>query len=656
MKALRLARRLVPYMAVHTGELVRAALAALVLTGAELSRPLILRHVIDDAVPAADIHAILFFGVLFVGILVVSIVIGYYQLVLMASVGISVVNRLKSELFSHLLRLDLAFFDRHKVGWLISRAESDGEQIKQLCSHIAIRLFTDGLVFTAIIVTLYRSDADVARPMLAVVALMFCFVFGFLSWIRGFYDDVRTRYSELVGFISEYVGGIQIIQLYNRQTDIRRELNAASDAYYDAQVKSAFCEYGFWAFFSFVTETVLIGVIVWVGVGKYCAGTMSLGKLVMFIQFARQMTWPLHSLSENLNQIPRAFVAAERLFGLLDEAPSIDVRAVEEKEPRAARRFATLTFRDVAFRYGAEGGGFAVSDLNFQIRRGETVAIVGPSGGGKSTTANLLCRFADPTQGAVLCDDVDLRDIPLPEWRRTLGLVLQDVYLFPGTVLDNLRALDRTIDPAAVRQAAERLGAASFIARFPQGYDTELAERGANLSAGERQLLSFTRALCHDPELLILDEATSSIDPQTEALLQQALERLLDGRTAVIIAHRLSTIRRADRILVFDGGRIRERGTHDELLAARGLYERLYTLQARADAVARDGDGNGDGHGDSDGHGSDDGNSDGDGDGNGDRTDGRAEGLAGGAATDGADHRTASRSSSRTRARAEARP
>jgi ATP-binding cassette subfamily B protein len=509
--------------------------------------------------------------------------------------------------------MDLSFFNKHKVGWLLSRVESDTEQLKQLCSHVTARLFTDALVFVGIAVMLLISDFDVALPMVLVVFLLLAFVLRFLDWIRHIYDRLRSCYADLTGFISEYVQGIQIIQLYNREDDIEAELKDKSDALYDAQVKSNFYAYGFWAFFAFFTETVLIVIILYLGIGKYMAGTMSLGKLVMFIEFARQMTWPLHSLSENLNQIQRSFVAANRIFNLLDEKTGVPSNLCDDGGFHSPE---LIEFSNVSFCYGTKEAAarklaeksqdsplvalvheahmsgdkdekleWALRGINFKIKKGEKIAIVGPSGSGKTTTANLLCRFYDPTGGSILIDGKELSELSPQVWRRSIGLVLQDICLFPGTVDDNLRALDPEISKDRIRAAAKELGAHKFIERFQNGYETELAERGVNLSQGERQLLSFTRALVFDPQIMILDEATSSIDRHTEMILQKALDKLLEGRTAVIIAHRLSTIRNADRILVFNEGTIVEDGSHDELIACNGLYKRLYSLQSKNEQV-----------------------------------------------------------------------
>lgn len=586
--ARRIFCRLVPYFRGHGVELTGGLVLLLVSTAVALGRPLILRFLIDHAVAGAasagpvDHGPALQAAALFVALLVVGVVAGYAQVVALSRIGLSVVNRIKSDAFRHMLALDLAFFDRHRTGWLIARVESDAEQLKNLCSHLSVQIIMQGLVFAGILAILFRTDAAIALRMTGLLAILLAVIGLYLSRLRRVYDAVRAKYAELTGFISEYLQGIPVVRLYGRERAVRDGLAARNADRYESQRHAAFCDYGFWAAFTFFTETVLIAIILWSGIGKVFAGEMTIGTVVLFLEYARQLVMPIHHFSEQFNEIQRGAVAAGRLFGVLDLAA-----AVVDPAPATAGRIApgTIEFRGVDFAYIP--GEPVLADVSFTIRRGERVAIVGPSGGGKTTIANLLARFYDPDAGAILIDGADLRTLPLGAWRRSIGLVPQEVFLFPGDVTDNLRCLDPGVPPEAVEAAARAIGADAIIRRFPDGYATSLAERGANLSMGERQLLGFTRALTLDPALLILDEATASIDPATEGLLQGALERLLEGRTAVIVAHRLSTVRFADRILVVDGGRLVESGSHPDLLERGGLYARLHELQAVGTGAAR---------------------------------------------------------------------
>jgi ABC-type multidrug transport system fused ATPase/permease subunit len=497
----------------------------------------------------------------------------------MSGFGLRIINTLKGRLFAHILSLDLSFFCRHQVGWLLSRVESDCEQLKNFCSQTTIRMFMDGLIFVGVLLAIFISEPVIAPYITILMSVLFVMVFVFLGRMRRAYDLVRSRYAELTSFVSEYIQGISVIRLYNRENEVRRHLRVIGNQRYDAELRASVYEYGFWSFFNFLTETFLVLIILYFSIPRIMRGEMSIGKLVMLIEFSRQMTWPLLHFMENFNNVQRAFVAADRVFSILDEKSCLGETGLKYTGfPEQ------IEFRDVSFHYKPENP--VLHNLNFTIKRGEKIALVGPSGGGKSTIASLLCRFYDPCSGQILIDGQDLATIDPADWRKSIGLVLQDIYLFPGTILDNLRVLDKEVPAEQVHKAAETLGAAPFIVRQKDGYDTELSERGGNLSLGERQLLSFTRALTFGPELLILDEATASIDPYTELLLQRALEKLLQGRTAVIVAHRLSTIQNVDRILVIENGEIAEQGTHTELIAQNGLYSRLYNLQSEKEKIA----------------------------------------------------------------------
>jgi ATP-binding cassette subfamily B protein len=339
------------------------------------------------------------------------------------------------------------------------------------------------------------------------------------------------------------------------------------------EVPAQFLDYGFWSVFLYA-EIIAIVIVLALGVRAVFAGTLTVGVLVLFIEYIRQMFQPIMQLSEQLNFFQRSLVSVERVMGILETKPAVTDGGADPAELHFEH---SVAFEGVWFAY--EGENWVVRDLSFAIPKGQKIALVGESGGGKSTIVNLLLRFYDPQRGRITVDGRDIRDFPLHAWRELIGLVLQDVFLFPGTVKDNIRVFDQSISEEQVARVAEVTCADRFIGALPGGYDGDLAERGANLSVGERQLLSFARALAYDPPLLVLDEATSSVDPHTERTVQEALDHLLEGRTAVIVAHRLSTILNADRIIMVHDGEIAERGTHRELLAADGLYAKLFRLQ-----------------------------------------------------------------------------
>lgn len=567
-------RHLLPYFRPHLGSLLIVLLCTSLLTGSALLRPHILKFIIDEAVVNQSYEQLHQAFLLFVGVLAAGIGLGYGQIKVSANIGLSIVQQLKQELYSHVLRLDLSHFNQNQVGWYLSRVESDTEQLKQFCSNITVRMLLDAFTFFAILITLYLTDPQIASWMGGILIILLCLVMLLMTRIRPLYDVVRTRYAKLTGFLSEYIHGAEIIQVFNRNKEVQKELEILGQERYDSEIKASFAEYGTWALFSFVTETCLFAVILYFGLAKIHSGEMSLGTLILFLEFSRQMTWPIHSLSENFNRLQRSTVAAQRVFSLLHTQDKVKDLVLD---PGGKISFDKIELEKVFFQYNEDE--WAIEDLNLSFQKGEKIAFVGASGGGKSTTINLLCRFYDPVTGSILVDDEDLRLRSLSAWRRSIGLVLQDVFLFPGTVLDNLRAFREDISRDSVIWAAKELGSHRYIEKFPDGYDTVLQERGANLSQGERQLLSFTRAWIAQPELLILDEATANIDPYTELILQESLDRLLAGRTAVVIAHRLTTIEKVDRIYVMSKGKLVESGSHQELLQRKGEYFDLFELQ-----------------------------------------------------------------------------
>jgi ATP-binding cassette subfamily B protein len=566
--------RLSKYFKEYWKEFLLALVMLLVTTGTILARPVLIKLIIDKAIASGTKTELFYYSGIFFLLLVVGVIVGYAQIVVMSKIGLKIINKIKSELFNHVLNLDLAFFDKNQTGWLISRVESDTEQLKNFCSHITITLITNVLMFAGIIVILYISNPLITMYMIVVLIFLFMMIFFFLWKIRTVYEAVREKYAMLTGFISEYVQGISIIQHYNQSESIRLELKKKSEERYLSEVRASTYEYGFWAFVLFLVETVLLSIILYFGITDVINGKMSIGTLIMFIEFSRQLTWPIITFSEIFNSIQRAFVSGERIFSIMDKIPKIKDDVEDDENDLDVE---SISFKDINFSY--KKGEQVLKNINFTVKKGEKIALVGASGSGKSTTANLLCRFYDPDDGEIIVNNKNLKEFSLKKWRRSIGLVLQEIYFFPGTILDNIRVLDKTIGEEEVKENAKKMKVHEYIEKMHEGYDTELVERGGNLSVGEKQLLSFTRALSFNPSILILDEATASVDPYTEKTIQEGIEKLLDNRTAIIVAHRLSTIRNVDKILVFDNGEIVERGNHDQLMEKKGIYERLYSLQ-----------------------------------------------------------------------------
>ena len=561
------------YFRPYRSQIIIAIFTLVFLTLGSLARPHILRYMIDGSL-MGDWSTIIWGAISFIAILIASIGLSYAQLMITARIGINIVNRLKFEAFEKILNQDMWFFNKHKTGWLISRVESDCELLKEFCSKITIRMLLDAAVCLAILVNIAFVNIKIFSLLLIMTILICLFLKHYLGTIRILYNHARDRYAELSAFLSEYIQGITIIQIFRRKKEVLNLLRDKGEKRYQSEIKAARIQYSVWAVIGFITEAIFLCVVLFLGITEVSAGALTIGELVMLLEFIRQLTHPIHSFGENFNSIQRSIVAAERTQNIL----SLRETVVDSVMDTGAKiRFNSLKFENVKFYY--KRNNWVLNELNFEIKRGQKLALVGPSGGGKTTLTDLICRFYDPQKGKVIVDDLELKDMSLKSWRRSIGLVLQDIFLFPGTVLDNLRVFDEQISIKRVMDCAKRMHIHQFIENLPHGYDTVLEERGANFSLGQRQLLSFTRAMVFDPELLILDEATASVDPYTENLILKSLKDLLSNRTSIVIAHRLKTIADCDRILFIKNGCITESGNHDELIKLNSDYYSLFRLQ-----------------------------------------------------------------------------
>jgi ATP-binding cassette subfamily B protein len=569
-------KKLRPYYQQHFNDLKKAAVYAFALMLVQAAKPLLLGSLVDSIASKEAVTPMLLSGGGFLLVILGGMFFSYQEMIIMSKFGLSVILKLKENLFHHLLNQGTLFFGKHKTGWLISRVESDSEELKNFFSGTTVYVVRDTLglitVFAVICYAHFETGVYLGVFSLFLIGLV---IFA-MDYMKSFHDKARTAYADLTGFISEYIRGLSVIRAYSREQQVSERLSSYNHHRYRAELNASFAEYGFWSVFSFVTEILFVGVVLYFGIQGVLSGEMSLGTLVMLLECIRQMVYPLMSFSENFQEIQKAAVALNRISKLMDE------QTFNESSPEydmAKAPFREIRFEHVGFYYNKEE--WVLKDLELTLEAGQKIALVGASGSGKTTLSSLLCCFMHPKEGRILVDGMDLSKVSSQVWRRRLGLVLQDVQLFPGTVIDNLTMMDKSISHDVVKMAAMRLGLHERICALPDGYSTLLSEHGGNLSLGERQLLSFIRAMARDPELLILDEATASMDPSTEYKIQSALETLMEGRTAVIVVHRLSTIESVDKIVVMEQGKILESGTHFELLSKNGAYAHLHKLQRK---------------------------------------------------------------------------
>jgi len=502
----------------------------------------------------------------------------YTQMVLMNLMGQYIMYDLRKQIFGHLQRLDIQFFDRNPVGRLMTRVTTDVDALNELFTAGFVAIFGDIFVLLGIIGVLFWMDWRLALVLFSITPGIVLVSIWFRRGARATYRQVRARIAAINAFLQEHISGMSTVQLFNREEREAEKFDDLNVKHRDANIDSIFYYAVFYPVIELI-ETVGIALIVWYGGGRVIQQTLSVGALVAFFQYAQRFYEPISDLSEKYNILQAAMAASERIFKLLDTPVKIqDAGTIE------ATHLESLELRNVWFAYNDED--WVLKNVSFRVERGERVALVGHTGAGKTTVTALLLRFYEPQRGEILINGIDIRRYSTESLRRLFAIVQQDFFLFSGTIADNISLGDPRISGEAIHTAALRVQADRFISRLPETYKSEVRERGAGLSVGEKQLLSFARALAFNPPVLILDEATSSIDTETELLIQEAIATLLEGRTSIVIAHRLSTIRSANTILVFHHGEIRERGTHEELMATAGLYRKLYEIQYREAVVA----------------------------------------------------------------------
>jgi ATP-binding cassette subfamily B protein len=584
----RLMRRLSVYARPY-GWLIASALACLMVDGLmQIVGPVMTQRVIDIALPRRDFDLVWQSAVLFALSLVVAFACQYGETMLTGLLGQRVMRDLRRDIFGHVQRLPVAFFDRNPVGRLVTRVTSDVESLNELFTAGVVAGLGDLFTLLAISVMMLATDWRLALAAFVVIPGVVYVSHLFQKKVRTSYREIRTRLARINAYLQEHITGMRIVQLFGRERSEADRFEVLNRDHRDANLTSITYYALYFPAIEVLTSIALASLIV-AGARRVEIGTLTVGTVAAFLQLVRRFFQPLQDLSDKFNTLQQAMAASERVFALLDTPAAPGVAMQVSKRAVPTRRGVTVTFEDVWFAYDlghlARDEGPAASPewvlrgVSFKVEPGRTLALVGHTGAGKTTIINLLLRFYDPQRGRILIDGVDVREMPLDELRSLIGYVQQDIFLFAGDVLTNIR-LSNDLSDEQVAAAVERVGADRIIERLPHGYAQELGERGASISVGERQLLSFARAVAANPAVLVLDEATSAVDSEIEAEIHDALEVLMQGRTTIAVAHRLSTIVDSDEILVLHHGQVRERGTHRELLARRGLYERLYRLQA----------------------------------------------------------------------------
>jgi ATP-binding cassette subfamily B protein len=577
----RLVKRLLGYLKPYRWRVVLAVFLLLIISASTLTWPYILKHVVEvlvsaEIAEAEQIRSVGILAAILAGLLLIQFTSEYLSALLVTILGQRIMYDIRMQVFSHLQRMSLRFFDRNPVGRLMTRVTNDVEALNQFISMGVVTTFQDFFMLAGIMIWMFAINAELA--LLLAVTVVPCIV-GITIWFktksRKSYRAVRVKLGRINAYTNENITGMRVVHLFNRQDRNLAEFSNRSKDFRNEWFRAIFYHSIYFPGIE-TLATVGAGAIVIFGGSRILEGAISLGTVAAFLFWTGMFFRPIRDLAEKYNIMQSAMASSERIFKILDRPEEI----VNAEKPLPLTPFnGKIEFKNVWFAYNDED--WVLKDVSFTVEPGQKIAFVGVTGAGKTSIINLICRFYDIQRGRILIDGKDIREIDKHELRRKIGLVLQDVFLFSGDIKGNICLGDDTIDDEKVARVAEHVNAARFVRRLPDGYDSEVQERGATFSVGERQLLSFARALAYDPAILILDEATSNIDTQTEILIQDAVEKLMKDRTSIVIAHRLSTIRKVDNIIVLHKGEIKEQGTHTKLLRQKGIYRRLYQLQYR---------------------------------------------------------------------------
>ena len=569
---IRILRRLVSYIKPYKLLIAIAIFFSLLHTGVNLLLPWLTKIVIDDYILLSNLQGLKKIVFIYFVLIIAGSLFSFGMMYLMQLTGQLIIRDLRVQTFAHLQRLRISFFDHTPVGRLVTRVTNDGEAINHFFSEVIVRIFTDIFMLIGIIIVMLKLNIKLSLITFTVLIPLIFMMNIFRIKVRIVYRKIRKWLAKINVHLNETFTGIKVIQLFAQQPKNYRKFSDVNHNYYQATMQQIVI-YGIFMPLINLFLACGIALIIWWGGGSVIKGVLSLGTLVAFLSYLRMFFQPIQEISRQFDTVQSSFAATERIFKLLDTQ---EFESSVESPKTLKELRGEIEFKNVWFSYNKE---WVLKDVSFHVHPGEKVAIVGPTGAGKTSIINLLTQFYEPQKGEILIDQTPLRNIDTSFLRTNLAVVSQDDFIFSGTIKDNIRLRNYKISDAEIKRAAELVNADKFIQRLPQGYDQPVKERGANLSCGELQLLSFARAVATNPKILILDEATREIDSETEKLIQDAIVHLLEGRTSIVIAHRLSTIKNVDRIIVLRRGEIIEEGTHHELLKKGGAYKTLYELQ-----------------------------------------------------------------------------
>jgi len=575
-----LLKRIFQYVKPYRAVFVLSVILTVLLAAISPVRPFLIGYTLDNFILKGDYNGLVTMTMLMILMLVLQTIIQYSQTLLTNTLGQSVIRDLRINVFNHITKLRLKYFDKTPIGQLITRTVSDLETIADIFSEGLISMIGDSLQVVVIVGVMLAVDWKLTLVVLIPVPLLIIATRKFQKSIKAAFQEVRTEVANLNTFLQEHISGVSIVQYFARERQEYKKFYNINKRYRDANIRSNW----YYSIFFPIVELISamsLALLIWYGGKSIFSSSITPGVINQFIMYLAMVYTPIRQLADKFNTLQMGMVGAERVFKVLDT----DEKTIDNGTIEPAKLEGNIEFKNVWFAYNEEN--YVLKNLTFNVKAGETVALVGATGAGKSSTINILNRFYEVKKGEITVDGIHIKDFKLDYLRSNIATVLQDVFLFSDTILNNITLNNPQITIAEVVNAAKKVGAHDFIERLPGGYQYNVMERGSTLSAGQAQLISFIRALVHNPAILVLDEATSSVDTETELLIQKAIDNLMDGRTSIVIAHRLSTIQKANQIIVLDKGEIKEKGTHQQLLKLNGYYKKLYDLQFSSEGIAK---------------------------------------------------------------------